>query len=731
MPLFREEWPLTIWPIIQKDFEEVLTQRPAKQDKATGGHYGDKVFELLKTKGEIRNITCNLAWTSPTKNTVLQNDISYASVERFALDMFTDVTATNVVAASAADGAAGAAADGESSEMRAMGLLAKRNKPWQIPNKVPRGYEIPIAVRGVGKEPDKGEFERLGLDVAVNATWLAVAWAVQEKNEDAQQQLRQLILDWPFDFFQFEGTAEEMDESIFKKIVNLPAAVERLRDFCGLEATNMMRIAAEVRGILQKGKASQVTPTSKEIHAWMTNPENIKWGLHRVPSADTVHVLLRNWDALKLCPRAMAVMDKLKQMFGRDHLFDIPTKIGVIVAKSGSDLAYVAEAILVEMMRLDKKDPWVVDALKGHNKKAGEVDIILWRKSYISQMLSDYPALLRGEGQKQRDQAALARDLLASPWQMHDKLLGPARDPTWINTLPSEAARLFFKHMLELQTGAYNPEIKGALSSMPCSKFSAEKFHETDRVKRRFFTDFQVAYDSITKKTTGAGDEAAGSKAEGVAGSAAAPDKKKEAAASRSTRVQEFRHDAEKYVTSEVEAALPSRGAGGGQDRWVAGAGTRMEAQRSRRGRSGGGRGGGLSLARVPLVFGGAAAVRPRSTPEFVAEFRWGGARAGGNSFECPLPWGCPCCPGSGPAVSGSSDSQSICPRQLQSGTFRSRLTGSGKLCPLAILPRAGLRLPAQWGRWLIQLPRGMWLLRLPWGRWLIQLPRCARCPPS
>ena len=567
MPPFCELWPTQLWPILQNVFEEVLTLRPARQAEATGGHYGDKVFEFLKTKGEIRNITCNLAWTAPIANTVLQKDISYEIVERFALDMFIDVTAAPGVAASAAaDGAAGSAADVENVEMRAKALLAQHTKAWNIPSRVPRGYEIPIAIRGGGNEPEKGQFQRLGLDVAVNATWLAMSWAVLEKNDDAQQQLRRLILDWPFDFFLFEGTAEEMDENIFKKIVNLPASVERLRDFCGLEGQNMMRIVAEVRSILQKSKVSQMTPTTKEIHEWMVKQGNINWGLHRVPGVDHVEKLLRNWDALKTSPRAMRVMDKAKQMFGRDNVWDIPTKISAIVGKAGGDLAFVAEAILVEMIRTEKKDPWSVDMLRGGHGRAGEVDCILWRKKYIMQMLANYPALwLRGEGQKQQDQAALARDLLASPLKMHDKLQGPARDATWVNTLPSEAGRLFFKHMLDLQTGTYHPEIKGALSGMLSSNFSAEKFHEMDRVKRGFFKDFQVAYDSITKKTTGAGDEAAGTSAEGAAGSAATPDaKKKEAASTRSIRLQEFRNDAEKYVLSEMEAALLSRGAGGG-----------------------------------------------------------------------------------------------------------------------------------------------------------------------
>ena len=162
----------------------------------------------------------------------------------------------------------------------------------------------------------------------------------------------------------------------------------------------MMRIVAEVRTILTKSKVSQGTPTAREIHKWMTQPGNISWGLHRVPNEQTVDRLLRNWDAMKLCPRATAVMDKAKQMFGRDHAWDIPTKIGVIVGKAGGDLAYVAEALLVEMMRQEKKDPWSVEALRGGHGRPGEVDCILWRKAYVSAMLSDYPALLRGEGQK-------------------------------------------------------------------------------------------------------------------------------------------------------------------------------------------------------------------------------------------------------------------------------------------------------------------------------------------
>ena len=75
---------------------------------------------------------------------------------------------------------------------------------------MPKGYEIPIAIISAN-EPEKGKFRRMGIDVAVNATWLAMMWALEEKNSDAERDLGQLMLDWPFDFYLFEGTEDEME----------------------------------------------------------------------------------------------------------------------------------------------------------------------------------------------------------------------------------------------------------------------------------------------------------------------------------------------------------------------------------------------------------------------------------------------------------------------------------------------------------------------------------------
>ena len=71
-------------------------------------------------------------------------------------------------------------------------------------------------------EPDIGQFKRLGLDVVVNAVWLAYFWAKQEGSREAATALEGLILDWPFDFVLIEGSSnEEIEENKFKWSVNM------------------------------------------------------------------------------------------------------------------------------------------------------------------------------------------------------------------------------------------------------------------------------------------------------------------------------------------------------------------------------------------------------------------------------------------------------------------------------------------------------------------------------
>ena len=184
------------------------------------------------------------------------------------------------MAGSAATQGAGSAAasvgEDEGGQHTAKVLLQSSKKAWKIPSRVPRGYEIQIAIVSAGTEPSKGNFRRLGLDVVVNATWLAMKWALESGDTVAEAALANLILDWPFDFILFEGSEPEVQ--IMKHIINMPVATECLRDFCGLDQGNLMRIAGEVRNLIEAQTAGKV-PAAPDVYRWMVNPDNIRWGL--------------------------------------------------------------------------------------------------------------------------------------------------------------------------------------------------------------------------------------------------------------------------------------------------------------------------------------------------------------------------------------------------------------------------------------------------------------------
>ena len=170
-------------------YEQLLTQRPAEQGLeeygAVGGHVGKKVLTKCAEKGECRNVSCNLCWTDPTENTPMQEAISFEAVAMWTLDTYMDVQAVDVEdpepkAAEIVDvdAVAVSANEATSTLTRAELLLENKKKPWMIPKLVPRGYNLPIALHSQETMPVKGKFKRLGYDVAVNGTWLALKWAI-------------------------------------------------------------------------------------------------------------------------------------------------------------------------------------------------------------------------------------------------------------------------------------------------------------------------------------------------------------------------------------------------------------------------------------------------------------------------------------------------------------------------------------------------------------------------
>ncbi len=277
---FSDAWSEEIWPVIQADFERLLAERPRKQDSgAVGVHYGSKVLELAKTRKEVRNVACNLAWTHLVANTPLQKDISLELVKTFALDMFMDNSMLQLAAS--ADGDAG----DEMGDPDVVQSATTKKRTWKIPDYVPRFYAIPIALTSTEAEPGKGEFRRLGMDCAVNGTWLAYKWAVEDKNDKAKLALEALILNWPFDFTLVEAPADDdakerpLEDAIFELMVNLPLQTERLRDFFGLGGKGLVGICAEVRDLLREQRVSKALPPVKDVHGWMV--AHISWGLYR------------------------------------------------------------------------------------------------------------------------------------------------------------------------------------------------------------------------------------------------------------------------------------------------------------------------------------------------------------------------------------------------------------------------------------------------------------------
>ena len=568
---FLDRWKSDIWPVVKSKYDDLLKCRPAKQETATGSHYGDKVYEILASKKEVRNIACNLAWTDPNpiQNTVLQSAISLATVERFALDMYVDTSVAGSAAAVAGSAAvetavAGSAAmsggdnvgEGDSMQHAAKVLLQSPKKAWKIPKRVPRGYEIQIAVVTTATEPPKGSFRRLGLDVVVNATWLAMKWALESKDQVAEAALTNLILDWPFDFVLFEQAGAAAEVQIMKHIINMPAQTERLRDFCGLDQGNLMRIAAEVRKLIERQTPAKVTVSVDEVHAWMKNPDNIRWGFHHVPSLRTVKDLLRNWDTVNKMPEVLTILDRARCEFGRDSLFESVTKLNCILMKGQQNpalITYIMEAVYTVMLRKKAKNPFSLLELQD---KGGTVDILLWQRRYLAHLLQDYSGMFTVAESVAKPLMTL-REVVMSPLAMYELTLGESRDVTFAQALPNEALRLFFKHAQEVLTGYYTAELKGALTST--SQYSFAKFQESDRVKRRFFDEFVTAYDAVTIKhvaVVASAAQVAESAAKQEEEEKPEPEPLKAKKVDRQARLAEFRREAETRVSTEIDARM-------------------------------------------------------------------------------------------------------------------------------------------------------------------------------
>ena len=410
---FKDYWASTIYPTIQGDFQRLLLATPTriaekerakKEKKSKKEDHADKtkataeqekllgVMAEVKEKGERRNAYMNLAWTGPTSNSYLSEKISKGKVENMAADLFLANLPSGEVAETAPSSQevtedAEALPQGQAERTAVETVMAQGRKSWQIPTLVERGFEIPIMVTAGCPPPELGKFRRLGMDVVVNATWLAYYWAKQEGNYQAVTALELLILDWPFDFILIQGdSTEELELNAFKWSVNMSSRVERLRDFVGLENLNLLRIVARAAEVVQAATAAQKKPSPEEVQKWLQ--DNVKWGALHCPDTKTVKRHLDNWAAILKCPSALNLIEAAVNRWGRDNLLDWPTKLGLIVQKTDSaTLAYVVEALYARMWRMKQKDPYACSAL------GDAISEILWARHYVTALLCTYPAV--------------------------------------------------------------------------------------------------------------------------------------------------------------------------------------------------------------------------------------------------------------------------------------------------------------------------------------------------
>jgi len=251
---FADHWTKTLFPVIGKRYDRLLHRLPTRSyerlhDEAVTSEALHKhmkgILAEVQEKGERRNSYMNLAYTGPTDNTHLQRDMPYEKVANMAADMYLDTQ--KAAFQEEENGSQEAKVSGDDAILLPSAapalspseiLESSGKRIWNIPAMVEKGYEIPIAIlastatelciRGYGL----GYWKRLGMDIVVNATWLAYYWAVKDGNDAAVSALEGLILEWPFDFIRISGTtSDEVEENMFKFAVNYGARAERLRDF--------------------------------------------------------------------------------------------------------------------------------------------------------------------------------------------------------------------------------------------------------------------------------------------------------------------------------------------------------------------------------------------------------------------------------------------------------------------------------------------------------------------
>ena len=134
----------------------------------------------------------------------------YQKVVNFAVDFYMDTAeATQRLANQSADAdrcghgpAKGTVPTAQGPQPSVVDILIqdpqKDKLPWRIPESVPKGYEIPIVLSNAEEFPRLGTLRRYGMDIVVNATWVALVVGQEREQRGCAESAaaRKVVAGW-------------------------------------------------------------------------------------------------------------------------------------------------------------------------------------------------------------------------------------------------------------------------------------------------------------------------------------------------------------------------------------------------------------------------------------------------------------------------------------------------------------------------------------------------------
>ena len=489
---FVDAWQDRIWPVIGQDFAALSQERPCKQEEgAVGQHYGGKkISDFLKQSGEARNVTCNLTWMKVLQMAPTNQNLSYAMVEKAAQTLWHQ--------------------DGQP----------------RLPQLWPRALNIPIACLTTD-EPVKGEMTRYGCCLAVCSFWLTYYQAKTGGNAALLQQMKTLAVNVPFDFKLFANQDEVLNAAAEGLEAN-----EMLRELFGLSGIVLINLVMEVRDMLGRRTSGKKDATAIAEHL-----ATLRWyDMKRCPKKDTCESYLHIGGMLRRASRAQVAIEIAAVKYGRDTIFDEPSKLLLFVQKSLNiqDFEFMMEGLLVNMIRTGNADRQSVAELKS---KAGDPAFWLFIRRYFHHLERQYPMpalpatgsnptppatggnppppaassgqqppppALPATGSNPATAPALTgqervQRILGSPLVWWEECMGPAQGLAWTAGL-AEPLALRFAHARAIFEGRFNEPLRGLLGSPPLGGAKPADFLKIERVKTVFLDPFEKAWQDFTGK---------------------------------------------------------------------------------------------------------------------------------------------------------------------------------------------------------------------------------------